>query len=152
MHHAFGELRSILHQSPNHETWLTLCEHLNTWPQDELVASALPYALKLIHAWPSHIGRDAPSSWWLEPEQHPKLILATSLYISRPAPRLDLTTLLSCPHLTNLDRLVLDGVELTTERASARHEPSSQTIKRAWPEQNRAWGPRPSAPAQRAMA
>lgn len=122
----FGELRSILHQTPSRETWLTRCEHLNTWPQAHLEAIALPYALDMINAWPGHVGRDVPSSWWIEPEQRPKLILATSLYINRPAPHLDMETLLSCPHLTNLDRLVLNDVVLTT--ASARERSPSTLI------------------------
>lgn len=59
----FGELRSLLQESPSAALWERLCAHLDLWPQDALAEVAIPYAADHLARWPDALERPAPVAW-----------------------------------------------------------------------------------------
>lgn len=57
---AFGELRSLLHQTPSAARWLQLCAQLHAWPDPESLESAIHYAQDHLRQWPDAL-RTVPS-------------------------------------------------------------------------------------------
>lgn len=52
---AFGELRSLLHQTPSAPRWLQLCADLHAWPEPESLESAIHYAQDHLRQWPNEL-------------------------------------------------------------------------------------------------
>lgn len=80
----FGELRSLLQQTPDEASWAELCAHLAAWTFDEHFHEAvLPYVREELERWPEHL-KIAPRSW-------AKPLLSV---VRKPAPLLSLVTAL----------------------------------------------------------
>jgi hypothetical protein len=65
----FGQLRSILQQTPSTQVWAALCAELALWHSEALEREALPYAASILERWPAEIERwqsDGEHHRWLE--------------------------------------------------------------------------------------
>lgn len=115
----FGELRSILHQSADAESWQLLVAHLPKWSQDEYFLEVVkPYLEESLGKW-DDLSRIAPPDWGkplLKGKPSPLLEFARGLDLSasRVGPKA-LEKLVLCAELGQLVYLNLSGNGLKNE-------------------------------------
>jgi hypothetical protein len=84
----FGQLRSILQQTPSIAGWEALCAELALWGAEALEREALPYAASILERWPAEIERvadeDALRRWEWRGELGAACRLATRLPVRSP--------------------------------------------------------------------
>ncbi len=108
----FGELRSLLQQTPSEEAWARLCALLEAWKLDEHFHEVvLPYAATGLERWPEDL-KIGPASWvkpLLRKTKKPAPLVALATGLNLRASRIGAKTveyLAAAPeveHITYLD-------------------------------------------------
>lgn len=124
MTHAqrFGELRSLLHETPTPAAWDSLCALLDPWPLHELTQQALPYAIDHLKGWPDAL-RICPPQW------------VASLRDQRPHPALAIIRVLDDPRCFNatLAGLAQHPLPITSLRVRGQVDLQGARELAAWP-------------------
>lgn len=127
----FGDVRSLLHQSAQVETWRALCAMLSSFDEGQLRHQVLPYVEAHLRRWPDELCL-APSQWIMQllaGEPAPQLRLARQIKTKELSAQA-LQRLIDCPDLIEVEAIHLQNCEISPELIEAlMRAPWSRTLK-----------------------
>lgn len=127
----FGDVRSLLHQSAQVETWRALCAMLSGFDEGQLRHQVLPYVEAHLRRWPAELCL-APNAWIMQilaGETAPQARLARQIKTKELSAQA-LQQLISCPDLSEVDALHLQNCEISPELIEAlMRAPWSRSLK-----------------------